>query len=274
MKKFLLTTVACVASFFAVNAQEATELTEAQKVQVDALVEEKLDNETFWKRSSGLRLGYTTSQDLECKGNGQKLESSFGANFAYVWSIALHKKPIWDRVKFALEFGPSINYVQFDENPDFLFGEETGNNAIDEALDELKLGYHQADLGIKLGASVIVRPFTEQDFRIQGFFHVTPSASVLINDEDVCASFVPFLDYGLELSWKRIGVGVEMRQGTGKYKIMTDELAEKVGDRINDAVEDATGGYVTGAIDPDDLKSDEKIKLKTKSFRVYLVFKF
>lgn len=274
MKKILLAAFVCAVSAVTISAQETTELTEAQKAQVEELVQERLDNEKFWKRNSGLRLGYTVSQDLKNE-NGGKLKSSFGANIAYVWNITLHKKPIFDRVKFGLEFGPNLNYVQFDENPEFLGLEKSGNSAVDEALDEIELGYHQADIGIKLGASVIVRPFTTQDFRVQGFFHVTPSASVLINDNDVCASFVPFLDYGIELSWKRIGLGIEMRQGSGKYKVMSDELAEEVGGTIDDAIEDATGGIYTGTDVTDDLKSsNEKFKLKTKAFRVYLVFKF
>lgn len=273
MKKLFMAAILCGASFFAANAQE---ITAADSALVADMVKQQLDNDKFWKRRGGLRLHYTTSHDLENKASGEKLESKFGFGIDRVWSIALHKKPIFDRIKFAAEIGLSLNYTQFDENKNFILGEaSTGNSVIDEAKDELELGYHQADLGVKLGLGIIYRPFIKQDFRVQGFCHWTPSGSALVNDDDVSASFVSFMDYGVELSWKRFGVGVEMRQGTGKYKIMSDEVVEKFADKANEKI-NSVSNQLTGQdlINEINESKDEKFKLKTKALRVYLVVKF
>lgn len=60
-----------------------------------------------------------------------------------------------------------------------------------------------------------------------------------------------------------LGVGVEMRQGKGKYKDMTSKIAEEL------MPDDLPGG-----IDEYMPESDEKIKLKTKAIRVYLSIRF
>ncbi len=137
---------------------------------------------------------------------------------------------------------------------------EDYESVIDED-DIPEFGIHQIDFGIAIGPSITVRPFG--DWRLNAYFHVTPSASVFINDDEVSTSFVPFLDYGIEASWRWIGVGVEMRQGQGKYKDMTSKIVENI-------IPDNVTSNIPGGI----LESDEKIKLKTKAVRVYLSIRF
>ncbi len=213
----------------------------------------------FWKHKSPYRLGYTF-QTLEYE-NGVELEQKMGFNFSKNWSIYLHKKPIADRIKFAIDLGTSANYVKYETNDAW---EEAFKDDYEDMIGEGNIpefGIHQIDLGIAIGPSITVRPFG--DWRLNAYFHVTPSASVFINDDEVSTSFVPFLDYGIEASWRWIGVGVEMRQGKGKYKDMTSKI-----------VEDIIPDDVTNNIPDGLLESDEKIKLKTKAVRVYLSIRF
>lgn len=213
----------------------------------------------FWKHKSPIRLGYTF-QTLEYE-DGAELEQKMGFNLSKNWSIYLHKKPIADRIKFAIDLGLSTNYVKYDESDEWKEAFRDEHEDILDGEDVPELGIHQVDLGVAIGPSITVRPFG--DWRLNAYFHVTPAGSILINDDEVSASFVPFLDYGIEASWRWLGVGVEMRQGKGKYKDMTSKIAEEF---IPDDV--------PGGIDEYMPESDEKIKLKTKAIRVYLSIRF
>lgn len=214
-------------------------------------------NYDFWKHKSPLRLGYTF-QTLEYE-NGLELEQKMGFNLSKNWCIYLHKEPIADRIKFAIDLGTSVNYVKYEESDEW---KEAFKDEYEDYLDggEVpELGIHQVDLGLAIGPSITVRPFG--DWRLNAYFHVTPSASVFINDDEVSTSFVPFLDYGIEASWRWIGVGVEMRQGKGKYKDMTSKIAEGL---VPDGVEEHLPIS----------DENEKVKLKTNAVKVYLSIRF
>lgn len=79
------------------------------------------------------------------------------------------------------------------------------------------IGANQLDLGIKIGPSVTINPVG--DLRLMVYYHVTPSISLCNSGLiDVAYSFVPFFEYGLEVTYRAFGVGVEMNEGVGYYK--------------------------------------------------------
>lgn len=63
-----------------------------------------------WDRKKYINLGYI-KQSLSPE-FGNAFESKFGASFSSGRNIYLHKKPIANILKFAIDFGSEINYAQ------------------------------------------------------------------------------------------------------------------------------------------------------------------
>lgn len=207
------------------------------KATIDSNEKEKKDK-SVWGRKKFLTIGYV-SQSLSPK-YGNDLEGSFGVSLTSGRTIYLHKKPIWGKLKFALDLGMDVNYTKYKD-----FDEDYNNYYENEDSPALLSGMHQCDLGALLGASATVNPVG--DLRVSAYFRFVPTYSMLIIDEDMSGSYVSFFTYGGEVTWKAIGIGIEGRSGSGKY-----------GSIISD----------------DESGEDIKEKFSTSSLRVYLSFRF
>ena len=109
----------------------------------------------------------------------------------------------------------------------------------------MDLGLHHIDVGLHIGPSISINPVSH--LKILAYFRFVPSYSMLILSEEFYQGFTPMFSYGGEISYKFIGIGVEGRTGSAKYK---DMIAEYEG---------------TDAL---------KIKYKTSAMRVYISFRF
>lgn len=203
----------------------------------DTETEKKEKDHSVWGHKKFLSIGYV-NQTLS-PNYGDDLKGSFGVSLVSGRTIYLHKKPLWNRVKFAIDLGCDINYTKYKD-----YDEEYNGYYEDEETPSLISGMHQCDIGFVIGPSITVNPVG--DLRVSAYFRFVPSYSMLIIDDEVNGSYVSFFTYGGEVSWKAIGIGVEGRFGNGKY----------------------------GAIMSDDDVSDIKQKYSTTSFRAYLCFRF
>ena len=104
------------------------------------------------------------------EGYGNDLEGSFGVSLTSGRTIYLHKKPIWGKLKFALDLGMDVNYTKYKD-----FGEDYNNYYEDEDSPALLSGMHQCDLGALLGASATVNPVG--DLRVSAYFRFVPMCS-------------------------------------------------------------------------------------------------
>lgn len=66
-----------------------------------------------WDRKKYINLGYI-KQSLSPE-FGNAFESKFGASFSSGRNIYLHKKPIANILKFAIDFGSEVNYAQYKD---------------------------------------------------------------------------------------------------------------------------------------------------------------
>lgn len=206
-----------------------------------------------WDRKKYINLGYikqTLSPEF-----GNAFESKFGASFSSGRNIYLHKKPIANILKFAIDFGSEINYAQYKDlvgdynfsDNDFGYTDESDNNydlGYDDEED-MDLGLHHIDVGLHIGPSISINPVSH--LKILAYFRFVPSYSMLLLSENFYQGFTPLFSYGGEISYKFIGIGIEGRTGSAKYK---DIIAEYEG---------------TNAM---------KIKYKTSAMRVYISFRF
>ena len=206
-------------------------------------VEESADDaksavrEEFWKRKKCTRLGYEfhTVQNAF----GAELPVSFGVGLSRCRSIYLHKKPIAGIMKFAIDHGFDVNYSMFDtkvtveEEYDGPLG-YLGSEAVEDfeaesgSLDMNSIGMHYASVGYALGASLTVNPVSK--LRVSGYFHFVPSAAVILSGTMLNVGFMPYCKYGMEVSFNKIGVGVEWGSGVSG---MTDYMQKLVSDTEN-----------------------------------------
>ena len=187
---------------------------------------------------------------------GYKFKQKFGVSIISGKNYRLHKKPIAKMVGINLDYTPldlSVNYFEAEGNGKYdsrhtytYMDDKSSEEAHYRAwnLEKLEVSY-----GMSLGPSITVAPFVPLhksglDFiKLNFFFHVGYCASLLyilndkdadINQSDVTgyssvdydemksdfkADFGHglFTSFGLDLSWRWIGVGYERRQGKLEY---------------------------------------------------------
>lgn len=200
--------------------------------------EKQKKDKSVWGRKKFFSIGYA-NQTLSPK-YGNDMEGDFGISLISGRTISLHKKPLWNMLKFGIDYGVDINYVKYKD-----YGEEYNNYYEDEDMPELISGMHQCDLGFVIGANATVNPVGA--LKVSAYFRFIPTYSMLILDSDMNSSYVSFFTYGGEVSWKAIGIGVEGRFGSGKY-----------------------GSLIAGEEYDDNIKE----KFKTTSLRAYICLHF
>ena len=189
---------------YAVAAEQAKSTTDAA-------------SERFWARKKALRLGY----EWHCYQNeyGGELANKWSVGLSNAQSIWLHKRPIASRIKFGLDLGPDINYINFKstasadgyKGPSGYVGTDTAQSGIDLPYNVSSMGSHYLSVGCQIGPSLTIRPVAQM--RIVGYAYFVPSVAVQFSGASLNLGFMPYLKYGCELSYDWFGVGVEW--GTG-----------------------------------------------------------
>lgn len=197
-----------------------------------------------WDRKKYFNIGYamqTFSPEYS-----DNIESKLGASLVIGRNYYLHKKPIANMLKFAIDFGSDINYVQYKDNAGF-YGDSDGDGGYgdggdvgygysnddnydygSEDEDNSGTGLHHLDLGLHVGTSLSINPVDH--LKLSAFFRFVPSYSLLLFDGELYHGFAPMFTYGGEISYKVIGIGIEGRSGKAKYGYMSSgsENSEKM----------------------------------------------
>lgn len=241
-----------------INIQKIDSLQQAvntlsSKVQTQ---EDDKHNEEIWKnRKKYLNIGYVNQTLVHEEVQGLEWKSDYGFSFSYGRTYYLHKKPLFKMLKFGLDLTiPDITYVKYS-SPTFFKEEQVGNNDDEDIVD---LGMHQIDLGVHIGPSITLNPVDH--LKIGTYFHFAPSASVVILDDEVNTQYVSFLTFGGSIAYKAISLGVEGRWGSANYKSFSVSDEEDYNDEENENVTN--------------IFSSDKNRLKTKSVRFYISFRF
>lgn len=273
MKKLVLfALVFCMGGGIAASAQEVSQqkldslnraLDElSTRVRQTEAVE---NNRAIWKdRSKYFNLSYvkqTLSPDIAGweKLGGSELKSDIGAALVWGKTYYLHRKPLARMIKFGLDWSwMDFNYAQYKlEDYDF----ETGELYSEKA--------HQLEYGMQIGPSVTINPI--HHLKVSAYFRVTPSYSMMYFNEEFYHHYATFCNTGFAVSWKVLSVGCEWRWGKASYNGLSIDLDDLTGDFDES---DFEGGDIDMPSVDDVLVSLDKMKLKTKSVRVYLSFRF
>lgn len=221
--------------------------------------------EDVWKdRKKYFNIGYS----FQTLSNMDNADAKWNSKYAIYYSLGrtfyLHKKPLFNMMKFGIDFGSDFTYAKYTDseeekekynNPNS--GNYWSNIFAGTGGDQLDLGMQQIDVGLQIGPSITINPVDR--LKISAYFHVTPSASIILLNDDINCKFVPFMSCGGSISYKIISIGVEGRWGHANYKAFSinEDQEEDV------EMSDLSSLFETG-----------HNRLKTKSLRLYIGFRF
>ncbi len=233
-------------------AEDTTQVTTIKDIiAVQELVSSSNSNTAHyadvWTRNSYFNLGYNYSASLEPKqalpmhgypegAKAGKFDADWGAMIQLGHSYKLHRKPIANMVQINLDFTfIDLNYNQYKEEKgheefDSDFRGSSDNNPLPWLSRKYDLSY-----GMTLGPSVTIAPLTLVNpsflhyFKINTYYHIGYQVAILgmSDHENGKASInMDYVDwghgivnsFGVNLSWKMIGIGWETRSASPKYK--------------------------------------------------------
>lgn len=227
-----------------------------------------------WKRKGFFRLSYTTTktapdgtlpEHLEKDGKPcldgvnndeglYKFSNKLGVSMMWGRSFSLHKKPIANIVRFALDYTwVDLNWNQYktfyakdgkkyDSSKTYTQTGDDGTSE-DKVYTPWGLDKHEINYGMSLGPSLTIAPFGAsrsgaRSLHLQGYFHVGYSGSVFLMKYDKTldtSSPDPKTgltgqwgiglntSWGVNLSFKAIGIGFEQRTAKFSYKSFDTE---------------------------------------------------
>lgn len=214
--------------------------------------------ESIWKkRRKFISFGYInqtlTHQDIP----GLKWKSDYGFSLAIGRTYYLHKKPIFNILKFGLDATwMDISYAKYS-NPEGW--EDVTSEPTDSEEEVFDLGAHQIDLGLHVGPSITINPVNH--LKVNAYFHFIPTGSVAILNDEANACYVSNFAIGGAISYKVISLGIESRWGKAKYNSFGME-------------EDTENIDWDGNAEMGDFLVSDKNRLKTKSLRFFLILRY
>lgn len=283
MKKILYITI--LAGLFAVPSMaQNTEnkLNNELQNKINILEEENkrlesdaLNNKIWNDRAKYFNISYV-KQSLSIEDANCTWNNKIGAALTWGRTYYLHKKPILGMIKFGIDWSfIDINFSMYEDkfgvlngegyynegnyyNPNEEYPEQSpsyGPNYEEDYEKEEAIKMYQADFGMQFGPSITINPINH--LKLNGYFRVSPSYSILYDGEEVNGSYGTFFSVGGAISYKAISLGIEGRWGKAKYKL--SEYNEE---------EESNGYYEEKEY------TEATPKFKIGSTRLYISFRF
>lgn len=204
---------------------------------------------------------YNPTRDAYEELNSQTFKSDWGITMKFANTVRFHKRPIADIVSFGLDYSLldlSVNHYKELErdklyNSSKTWPEKIDGNKIDGNNRNLHympwgLQMYNFTYGMNLGPSIGVAPFARfrnpqlAHLRLHLYFNVGYRASLLLmkgnddkdaaqpSDEKVKESSKLqwghgfYTMFGVRMSWKGIGIGYELVNGSQNYKSVETEI--------------------------------------------------
>ena len=229
--------------------------------------EDAARNERIWKkRAKYFNIGYITNQTLTDKIDAEaEWKSDFGVSLTFGKTYYLHKKPLLNMIKFGIDATWfELSYAKYSEPDVFAEGgsytrayNDYSSGYDDYYEEDFDLGIHQIDASMHVGPSVTVNPVG--DLKVAAYFHYVPTYSMVVIDDSFGHGYVSNFAFGASVAYKAISVGIEHR------------WAKKA---TYNGLSFDEEGMDYDAQDFEDVIESDKWKMKSKSFRVFLSFRY
>lgn len=204
-------------------------------------------NKQLWGRQKTFKIGMANNT-IDMKNRG-KLTPNYGFNLGLTKTYFVHKEAIGGFVKIGIDATWfDITYVNYADmvkkvgSWDWDYYTYSDSRYYDEDYDydydeEFDFGNHQLDIAMGIGLSATFAPFYHSDnasryLKGKVYCNFMPSYSMLIQlsggDTQFSSTFVPYITFGAQVSWKVLSLFVEGRWGSANYKIFNfdDEYGE------------------------------------------------
>lgn len=243
--------------------------TEADSIasQADSitLVAENAHYNAVWKkRNSYFSLGYMNQTLTHLDQPGLEWKSDFGIILSWGRTYNLHKKPLFNMLKFGIDaVWADISYAKYADLKEDVPVDDDVNYGADydgEGYSEKDFGVHQLQVGMGVGPSITLNPVDH--LKLNGYFHFVPSMSVVVINDEANTSYVSNFSVGGAVSYKCISLGIESQWGKAKYKSFS--INEDEGESESDF----------SYSDISDILKQGNNRLKTKSLRFFLIFRY
>ncbi|MCM1153708.1 MAG: hypothetical protein NC328_08685 [Muribaculum sp.] len=219
------------------------EQTKAYQAQLDADSKKALQKK-IWGKGRYTRLGYAIAQTAA--ENEPVYDGKYGFFLTKGTTYRIPSKPIAGLLKFGIDVTWFDLQVSKYDNP--AYSVEGGwTSEIDKTVGsyddednedfDLNIGYLGVGVGMGIGPSVSVAPFALgsskglMPLRATLYFHYAPSYMFYIASQDgdveLSTAFCNQFNFGGNISYRWIAVGVEGRWGSGSFKPM--EFDEELG---------------------------------------------
>lgn len=216
MKKFLLLVSVMLCVSLSAAAQDV------QRVErLDRLVRKKFFNISYVsdkiKPTDGsLDLGDImdeTSGIVDGKNEG--LKNNWGLSITRGRTYMLHMKPI----ARLLSIGLDVSFCDLTYSNYTMEGMDWGDGS--EDYDETygsseSVDMHKAEYAFLVGPSITITP--GKSLTVAAYARYAPSFSCIYVDNSFYGNYATVFNVGASLTWKKIGVGIEARMGSCKYK--------------------------------------------------------
>jgi len=256
---------------------EVSELKEAREEEAIKATQKRL-----WGYGRYKRISYVVQNMTRAAYDGMpstKWGPKFGVGLQIGNTYHLPHKPLAGIIKFGIDATWfDVTYAGYknatlgsnsvvspevtDGIPGFVFPEDYPEQEI--VLGDL--GVHQLTLSMGIGPSINIAPFAFssnknlQMLKAQVYGHFLMGASAILysdpETDDTEINFAPLPQgaVGFSINWKQLGIGIEGRWGSAKYKnlVSTSEFDEEEEDGVK----------------------KPKVSFKNSAFRVYLNFHF
>lgn len=257
--------------------------------------------EKFWKAHRNyINLGYnmqSLSKGEEFGGGTWKAE--WGFNYSQGRIFYLHKKPLLGKIMVGLDLCiGDLNIVKYkDRFSTFgLYPEDLSFSDYYDNIDNYSSEYivkkestdiTQLEYSLQIGPAVSVNPFG--NVKMDMYFKVAPSLSMLKFNEESYFSYGTFFVFGGEIGYKRVSFGVEGRWGNTKYDnlyILKYGQEGALSDIVNESIKWGNSNWDTYSLNDggnwngigvskEDLANvfygvNEKVKWKTGCLRFFI----
>lgn len=221
-----------------------TSSTEAQ-VQDEGSTKNAIQPQASWDRKKYFNINLVTSESLASKENKDaKSEKDFGIGITLGRTFYVLKKPIVNMIQVGIDW----TYIDLTYTKYKKVHLEDMDDGSKFSLTPF-FGDQHAQYSMAVGPSITVNPINH--LVVNAYLRYMPTCSAIFNSKKANFAYASGCQFGMTAGWKAFHLGFETRSSSVKHKVLDNH-------------EDNMEG----------IDKDQKFKLKNKSFRFFIGFRF
>lgn len=155
------------------------------------------------------------------------VKNNWGVSLTYVHTYMLHRKPIARMLGFGLDVSfADVSYANYtiDDMERWGMIDPDDFDTMHDPTQFQNVALHKIEYSLQVGPSVTLTP--GKNFTFAAYARYAPTFSGVYINYDFYGNYASMFNLGVSASWRNIGLGIESRMGSCRYKDFTggDEL--------------------------------------------------